>query len=81
MTIEPGREALAACAATRAVLVNGERRYVRAETVAALLDELGLPGGTVATAVNEVFVGRARRTACRLSDGDSVTVFRPVVGG
>lgn len=81
MTAPKPKDAPGSAAALRTVLVNGEPRQVCADSLAALLEELGLSGETVATAVNEVFVGRARRTACRLSDGDSVTVFRPVVGG
>lgn len=81
MTAGKPKEAPGSAAAVRAVLVNGEPRQVRADSLAALLEELGMPADAVATALNETFVGRAQRAGCGLSDGDSVTVFRPVVGG
>jgi len=65
----------------RTLLVNGEPRQVQADSLAALIEELGMPAEAVATAVNAAFVGRLQRAGLRLADGDSVTVFRPVVGG
>ncbi len=50
-------------------------------TLAALLAALGQDCKGMATAVNGDFVPREERDACVLEAGDSVTVFRPIVGG
>ena len=63
------------------IVVNGRPREARAATLAALLDELGYGGATVATALNESFVPASQRTARALSDGDAVEVVAPMQGG
>ncbi|MBM9595160.1 sulfur carrier protein ThiS [Roseitranquillus sediminis] len=63
------------------IMVNGEGRDVSAETLAALLDELGYGDGRVATALNEDFVPAAARGATRLAPGDRVEVVAPRQGG
>lgn len=50
-------------------------------TLAALLNALGQDCTGMATAVNGEFVARDQRLHCVLNTGDSVTVFRPIVGG
>jgi sulfur carrier protein len=50
-------------------------------TLAALLLALGQDCTGMATAVNGDFVARDERNARVLEAGDSVTVFRPIVGG
>ncbi len=50
-------------------------------TLAALLTALGENCNGMATAVNGEFVARHERLHCVLDAGDSVTVFRPIVGG
>ena len=46
-----------------------------------LLDQLGLQPTEATTAVNGQFVPRAARAAHRLQAGDSVLLFRAIVGG
>ncbi|MCM5681991.1 sulfur carrier protein ThiS [Schlegelella sp. S2-27] len=65
-----------------AINVNGAQRHVaRGTTLAALLERLGHPPTSVATAVNGNFVGRAARAGCVLQSGDQVSCFEPIVGG
>ncbi len=62
------------------IVLNGEPREVRAETLADLLAECGF-SGRVATAVNENFVPSSLRISRKLSDGDRVEVVAPMQGG
>ncbi|MGR3617437.1 MAG: sulfur carrier protein ThiS [Paracoccaceae bacterium] len=62
------------------IIVNGEARDVRAETLAALLEECGV-SGRVATAVNEDFVPAAMRMKQALTQGDRVEIVAPMQGG
>ena len=50
-------------------------------TLTALLNALGQDCAGMATAVNGEFVARNERGNCVLNTGDSVTVFRAIVGG
>jgi sulfur carrier protein len=64
------------------IQVNGEARRVSEDcTLEALLLQMNLAPHEVATAVNGEFVARAARGDRRLHAGDSVTCFRPIVGG
>ena len=49
--------------------------------VAALLAEQGRAPDAVATAVNGVFVPRARREATLIQPGDELTLIQPITGG
>ena len=49
--------------------------------MAALLAEQGRPADTVATAINGVFVPRARREATLIQPGDALTLIQPITGG
>jgi len=62
------------------IVLNGEAREVRAETLSDLLHECGF-SGRVATAVNEDFVPSSLRIAHKLSDGDRVEIVAPMQGG
>jgi sulfur carrier protein len=62
------------------IILNGEPREVSAQTLAALLDECGLPR-RVATAVNERFVSADARGTVDLQDGDRVEVLGAMQGG
>ncbi|KMW59463.1 Sulfur carrier protein ThiS [Candidatus Rhodobacter oscarellae] len=62
------------------IILNGETCEVRAETLAALLEERGL-SGRVATAVNEGFVPAGLRATTALKDGDRVEILAPMQGG
>ncbi len=62
------------------IVLNGESREVRAETLSDVLLECGFTG-RVATAVNEEFVPSSLRVAHKLTDGDRVEVVAPMQGG
>lgn len=62
------------------IVLNGEPREVRAETLGDLLAECGF-SGRVATAVNEEFVPSSLRIARKLAEGDRVEVVAPMQGG
>lgn len=64
-----------------AVEVNGRRTATSAETLAALLDELGFAGAHVATAVDGGFVPAAARAAHRLRAGEKIEIVSPRQGG
>ncbi|TLY97675.1 MAG: sulfur carrier protein ThiS, partial [Gammaproteobacteria bacterium] len=57
------------------ILVNGAWRETGAGELAALLEELGLAGAVVATAVNGEFVAAAVRGHAALTEGDRVEVL------
>jgi len=62
--------------------VNNERHAWREGlSVAALLAEQGRPVDAVATAINGVFVPRARREATLIQPGDALTLIQPITGG
>lgn len=64
------------------ITFNGQTMPLSSRTtLAALLAALGEECKGMATAVNGEFVAREERDACVLEAGDSVTVFRPIVGG
>ena len=64
------------------LIVNGEvYEAKRAESVAALLEEMGLGGRAVVVVLNDEVIPASSRSACGLREGDSVDLFRLVVGG
>ena len=64
------------------VLLNGEPLSIAAGiSLADLLEQLGHAPRSVATVVNGDFVARDARAARRLSAGDQVMTFQPIVGG
>ncbi|MCX8953097.1 sulfur carrier protein ThiS [Ruegeria sp. NA] len=62
------------------IVLNGETRDVRAETLSDLLLECGF-SGRVATAVNEDFVPSSLRIGHKLTDDDRIEVVAPMQGG
>ncbi|HSK15134.1 MAG TPA: sulfur carrier protein ThiS [Gaiellaceae bacterium] len=65
-----------------AVLVNGkERELERDETLAALLERLGVGARWALVERNGEPVERVRYEEVRLEDGDRLVVARPVAGG
>ena len=52
-----------------------------ASTLSALVSSLDHQPDKVSTAVNGLFVPRAKRDVCVLADGDAVLFFQPIVGG
>jgi sulfur carrier protein len=64
------------------VTVNGRRQELKAgDTVAALLERLGIAGRYALVERNGEPVERARYAEEQLEDGDTVVVARPVAGG
>jgi len=63
------------------ITVNGTAQETAAETLDALLQELGYGAAKVATAVNEDFVPATIRPEQRLNDGDRVEIVAPRQGG
>ena len=63
------------------ITVNGTATEVRADTLAAVLDELGYGEAKIATALNEDFVPAAARGQTALSPGDRVEIVAPRQGG
>ena len=63
------------------ITINGERTEVQAETLSALLEELGYGDAKVATALNESFVPATARADATLSPGDRVEIVAPRQGG
>ena len=61
--------------------VNGTPQEVEADTLGAVLSELGHPAEGVATALNGEFVARGERGSTRLHEGDRVEVLAPMKGG
>lgn len=63
------------------ILVNDEARSVSSDTLATLIDELGLGGARVATAVEGEFVPVTRRSALALTEGMKIEIVAPMQGG
>jgi len=67
----------------RTVHLNGSDREVEASTVAALIDELAIPGAPrgIAIAVNGSLVPRSEWPARALAQGDAIEIVRATRGG
>jgi sulfur carrier protein len=63
------------------VVVNGEAREVKSQTLAGLLTELGYEEGWYATALNSEVVVRQQRTSKAIADGDRIEILTPRQGG
>ncbi|WP_423415295.1 sulfur carrier protein ThiS [Hyphomicrobium sp. B1] len=63
------------------LVVNGRKTESVARTLAALIDEQGLAGAKVATALNGQFVPEARRATTALDGGDRVEIVSARQGG
>ena len=62
--------------------VNGEAYEAKqADSVMALLEEMGLGGRAVVVVLNDEVIPASARSACGLREGDSVELFRLVGGG
>ncbi|MEY4906334.1 MAG: sulfur carrier protein ThiS [Pseudomonadota bacterium] len=67
---------------TLSVILNGEPVALPdGTTLAALVAQRGLSPEAVGTAVNGRHVPRTARVERVLDDGDTVTLFQPIVGG
>lgn len=63
------------------IIVNADPRDIRANTLAAALEELGFTSPAIATALNGQFISRAKRDDTRLKAGDRLEVLAPMQGG
>ena len=64
------------------LIVNGEAYEVkRAESVTALLEEMGIGGRAMVVVLNDEVIPASSRSACGLREGDCVELFRLVGGG
>ena len=62
--------------------VNGEAYEAKqAESVTALLEEMGIGGRAVVVVLNDEVIPVSNRSACGLREGDCVELFRLVGGG
>lgn len=61
--------------------VNGEPRELTARTLAEAVEELGLAGAVVATALNGAFIPREARAGTPLGEGDRIEIVAPMQGG
>lgn len=63
------------------IKVNGKATDTQAATVAALLDELGLPHNGTAVAIDNRLVKRTEWDSHALTDGMSLVIIRAAAGG
>lgn len=64
------------------ILLNGDARQIAASNLGEALIELGYGEiGSVATAVNGLFIPRAQRLNKLLGEGDRIEVVAPMQGG
>lgn len=63
------------------IVINGEDADIACDSLQELLTELSHEQGSVATAVNQVFVSVADRGTTMLADGDRVEIIAPMAGG
>jgi sulfur carrier protein len=63
------------------ILVNGAWFDTAATDLAAVVEELGYGGSTVATALNGEFVPVRSRSGASLAEGDRLEVLAPMQGG
>lgn len=61
--------------------INGESRQVPAETLSALVEQLGMKADHVAIELNREIIPRAQWPQTRLSDGDQLEIVHFVGGG
>mgnify|MGYP003366357407 CR=1 FL=1 len=61
--------------------VNGELHEVRAQTLAAVLEELGYGCARVATALNGTFVPAGLRSSQNIREGAELEILAPMQGG
>lgn len=63
------------------LVINGEERDFGAETLDALIEELGMKGDRVAVELNREIVPRGSWSATGLKDGDRLEIVHFVGGG
>lgn len=63
------------------IIVNSQPIEVVANSLDAVLNELGYKDGRIATALNGSFVPQEMRDATTLNDGDRIEILAPMQGG
>lgn len=63
------------------IILNGAPHEARGQTLADIVEEMGLADAKVATALNEDFVPVSARAETRVSEGDRVELVAPMQGG
>lgn len=63
------------------ITINGKLADTTSKTIAALIEELGIPPAGVAVAVNDEIVPRPQHEAHILNEGDIIEIIRPIGGG
>ena len=63
------------------LIINGENKVSLADTLSALVDQLGMKSDRVAIELNREIVPRDRWAQTRLADGDQLEIVHFVGGG
>lgn len=63
------------------IILNGEKRNIKALTVADVLVEIGLETARVATALNGEFLPAPQRSTTSLTEGDTLEILSAMQGG
>lgn len=63
------------------LIINGENRFVSADTLSALVEQLGMKPDRVAIELNREIVPRDRWSQSPLKDGDQLEIVHFVGGG
>jgi len=63
------------------LIINGDERQLTAETLGALIQELGMKSDRVAIELNREIVHKDRWAQTRLKDGDRLEIVHFVGGG
>jgi thiamine biosynthesis protein ThiS len=63
------------------LIINGESRDLSAETLSALVEQLGMKPDRVAIELNREIISRNRWPECTLKDGDRLEIVHFVGGG
>ena len=63
------------------LIINGDERRLSAQTLSALVDELGMKSDRVAIELNREIVHKERWTQTHLKDGDRLEIVHFVGGG
>lgn len=68
-------------AASKALVINGERREIDAATLAQVLGALDYGDAKLATALNGEFIPARARAATLVKEGDRIEILAPKQGG
>jgi sulfur carrier protein len=61
--------------------LNGAMQHLKADTVAGMVEELGLPGSLVLVEQNGLALRKAEWSDTPLKDGDRIEILRVSAGG